>query len=179
MKGSSEGQQRGQHHARGRQVKDGHPALSRGTGLFPPGPSDSAAWSDTPQLRRSGARQASLIASHGRAVWRRLDEPGESAPIPHRGLADGLASRSRALRLLGNGVVPLAAGYAWRALAAAHGPGAWTGRRSEDGRCSVIFSRRWTHDGRPVGHMGTGAGGGMTDHPRIKTRQPSALRSPP
>ena len=26
----------------------------------------------------------------------------------------------------------------------------------------MIFSRRWTHDGRPMGHMGTGTGGGMT-----------------
>lgn len=36
-------------------------------------------------------------------------------------LADGLAHRTRALRLLGNGVFPLAAAYAWRALASAHG----------------------------------------------------------
>ncbi len=38
-----------------------------------------------------------------------------------RRMADGLASRPRALRLLGNGVCPLAAGYAWRTLSAAHG----------------------------------------------------------
>lgn len=36
-------------------------------------------------------------------------------------LADGLANRSRSLRLLGNGVFPLAAAYAWRTLAASHG----------------------------------------------------------
>ena len=41
-----------------------------------------------------------------------------------RNLADGLALRSRALRLLGNGVHPLAAANAWRALSAAHGLGA-------------------------------------------------------
>jgi len=38
-----------------------------------------------------------------------------------RNLADGLAQRTRALRLLGNGVFPLAAGYAWRTLSASHG----------------------------------------------------------
>lgn len=37
-----------------------------------------------------------------------------------RNLADGLAHRTRALRLLGNGVFPLAAAYAWRTLAASH-----------------------------------------------------------
>lgn len=40
-----------------------------------------------------------------------------------RNLADGLALRTRALRLLGNGVCPLAAANAWRALAFAHGLG--------------------------------------------------------
>ena len=38
-----------------------------------------------------------------------------------RNLADGMALRTRALRLLGNGVCPLAAANAWRALIAAHG----------------------------------------------------------
>ncbi len=38
-----------------------------------------------------------------------------------RNLADGMALRTRALRLLGNGVHPLAAANAWRALSAAHG----------------------------------------------------------
>jgi len=40
-----------------------------------------------------------------------------------RRMADGLAHRARALRLLGNGVHPLAAAHAWRSLAAAHGLG--------------------------------------------------------
>jgi len=121
-----EGQQRGQHHARGRQVKDGHPALSRGTGIFPPGPSDSAAWSETLAVAPDLAPAAGLadcLAWAGRLAAS-LDEPGESAAQSRiRGLADGLASRSRALRLLGNGVVPLAAGYAWRTLSSAHGLG--------------------------------------------------------
>jgi len=34
-----------------------------------------------------------------------------------------MAKRSRALRLLGNGVHPLAAAHAWRTLADAHGLG--------------------------------------------------------
>ncbi len=38
-----------------------------------------------------------------------------------RNLADGMALRTRALRLLGNGVHPLAAANAWRALSATHG----------------------------------------------------------
>ena len=38
-----------------------------------------------------------------------------------RNLADGMALRTRALRLLGNGVHPLAAANAWRALSSAHG----------------------------------------------------------
>lgn len=40
-----------------------------------------------------------------------------------RRMADGMAGRPRALRLLGNGVVPIQAGHAWRALSAAHGLG--------------------------------------------------------
>ena len=119
-----EGQQRGQHHARGRQVKDGHPALSRGTGLFPPGPSDSAAWSDSLAVAPDLAPAAGLadcLAWAGRLASS-LGEQGESAAESRLcGMADGLASRSRQLRLLGNGVVPLAAGYAWRTLSASFG----------------------------------------------------------
>ena len=64
-----------------------------------------------------------LISSHGRAVSRRLQAQRWQAtaePDLCR-MADGLATRSFALRLLGNGVVPLVAGHAWRTLAAAHG----------------------------------------------------------
>lgn len=51
-----------------------------------------------------------------------LESPGAAAVEPAvRRLVDGLAHRSRALRLLGNGVHPLAAAHAWRTLAAAHG----------------------------------------------------------
>ena len=38
-------------------------------------------------------------------------------------LADGMAGRTQPLRLLGNGVHPLAAAHAWRTLASAHGLG--------------------------------------------------------
>ena len=52
------------------------------------------------------------------------ESPGTTAAEPAlRRMADGLAHRSRALRLLGNGVHPLAAAHAWRTLAAAHGLG--------------------------------------------------------
>ena len=53
-----------------------------------------------------------------------LAQPEQAAAEPAvRRMADGLAARSRALRLLGNGVHPLAAANAWRALAVAHGLG--------------------------------------------------------
>ena len=51
-------------------------------------------------------------------------------PALHR-MADGLAHRARALRLLGNGVHLLVAAHAWRALAAAHGRGQWIWRPTE------------------------------------------------
>jgi site-specific DNA-cytosine methylase len=54
-------------------------------------------------------------------------------------MADGMAYRARALRLLSNGVHPLAAAHAWRSLASAHGHGpldlaayGWDGRPSAD-----------------------------------------------
>jgi len=59
-----------------------------------------------------------------RALAADPEGPGTTAAEPAlRRLADGLAHRARALRLLGNGVHPLAAAHAWRSLAAAHGLG--------------------------------------------------------
>lgn len=80
----------------GRQDEAGGDA--HGAGLFPPGPGDLSRWRDT------------------------LERAPELEPAI-RGVADGLASRldiARVdrLRLLGNGVVPLAAAYAVRTLAA-------------------------------------------------------------
>lgn len=62
-----------------------------GIGLFPPPPSDRAGWIDT------------------------LDRAPHLEPA-FRGVADGLASHVDQLRMLGNGVVPLQAAYAFRTL---------------------------------------------------------------
>jgi DNA (cytosine-5)-methyltransferase 1 len=93
---------------------------------FPPGPSDSAAWADTLAVAPDLAPATGLAdcLAWAARLAQAVGEQGEGAAESHlRGMADGLASRSRQLRLLGNGVVPLAAGYAWRTLAAAHGLG--------------------------------------------------------
>ena len=121
-----EGQQPGQRDASGWQVPDGYPALPGGTGLHPPGPGDHAAWSAilaarpdlAPALGLSDCLAwASRLAAHPQS-------PGTAAAQSAlRRMADGLAHRARALRLLGNGVHPLAAAHAWRTLAAAHGLG--------------------------------------------------------
>ena len=122
--------------------------------VFPPGPSDAAAWAlvlhGSPHLapalgrqgivRASFTRAAQLLAADAEATAQSgpggmagsdalpalggsaggLLDPGAIEPFIRR-MADGLASRPRALRLLGNGVFPLAAAYAWRTLGAAHG----------------------------------------------------------
>lgn len=121
-----QGQQRSQHDTRGRKEPDGHSALLCRTGLHPPGPSDAAAWRAVLDVAPDLAPAVSL-----RDVKRAADDlaplvaegrmaEGEAQSIL-RGMADGMAARTRALRLLGNGVHPLAAGYAWRTLSDAHG----------------------------------------------------------
>lgn len=122
-----QGEQRGEHHARGWQVKDGYSALPGRAGVFPPSPSDGAAWADTlaaaPYLAPATGLADCLVWA-GRLA-QTLDQQNKSAAQSDlRRMADGLASRSSQLRLLGNGVVPLAAAYAWRTLSAAHGLGA-------------------------------------------------------
>ena len=78
-----------------------------GLPLFPPAPGDRDAWD---------------------AVLARRAELAPSLPQSElRGVADGMASRVDRLRLLGNGVVPLAAAYAWRTLHAALRPGRLSG----------------------------------------------------
>ena len=67
--------------------------------LFPPRPGDLAAWD-------------AILAE-------RPDLAPALAEPCIRGVADGMASRVDRLRLLGNGVVPLVAAYAWRTLGAA------------------------------------------------------------
>ncbi len=121
-----EGQQRRQHDEGGREEQNGYPALCGGTGIFPPGPGDTGGWSavldhapdfapaaSPRDLKRAADHYATLVASGCMAE--------AEAQSRLRRMADGLAGRPRALRVLGNGVVPLAAAYAWRSLAAAHG----------------------------------------------------------
>lgn len=111
---------------RGQQWDAVEPVHHRGP-LFPPGPDDRAAWADAlaiaPDLApATGLADCLAWAGHlAQAV-----DGLEQAPAQSRlcRMADGLAARSRALRLLGNGVHPLGAANAWRALAAAHGLGA-------------------------------------------------------
>ncbi|MRH21905.1 DNA cytosine methyltransferase [Rhodovulum strictum] len=121
-----EGQLGGEHHPHGWQVPDGHPALPGGAGLHPPGPGDHEAWRTILAARPD---LAPALGFDDCLAWaRRLaadPEGSRAAPAEPalRRMADGLAHRARALRLLGNGVHPLAAAHAWRSLAAAHGLG--------------------------------------------------------
>jgi site-specific DNA-cytosine methylase len=109
-----------------RQDAAGSSRSSRRTRLFPPGPADTQGWADAlataPDLAPA-AGLADCLAWAGHLA-QALEGP-EQAQAQSRLclMADGLAARSRALRLLGNGVHPLAAGYAWRSLANAHGLG--------------------------------------------------------
>lgn len=106
----------------------GQTALGTCPYFFPPGPGDRDAWSSVlamaPDLAPAVAfgdiaRRADQLAAMVAA-----GQLAEAEAEPDlRGMVDGLAQRSRALRLLGNGVVPLAAAYAWRTLSAAHGLG--------------------------------------------------------
>ena len=118
-----EGQQPGQHHPLRWQIPDGYPALPGRTGLHPPGPGDHAAWA---AVLASRPDLAPALGFDDCLAWARhlaADPEGPSAAQAQSALcrmADGLAHRARALRLLGNGVHPLAAAHAWRTLATAH-----------------------------------------------------------
>ncbi len=120
----SQGQQQGEHHPGEWQDSVGPAGSPGGTGLFPPGPSDTAAWADTLAAAPDMAPAAGLadcLAWAGRLAQTLGQQDEGAAQSRLCGMADGLATRARQLRLLGNGVVPLAAGYAWRTLSAAHG----------------------------------------------------------
>ncbi|MBW6494187.1 MAG: DNA cytosine methyltransferase [Burkholderiaceae bacterium] len=138
-----EGQQSGQRDPGRWQEPDGYPALPGGAGLHPPDPGDHAGWAATLASRPD---LAPALGFDDCLAWARrikADPEGSGAAAAEsalRRMADGLAHRARALRLLGNGVHPLAAAHAWRALAAAHGLGpvdlatdGWTGGPSADG----------------------------------------------
>ncbi|AZL58316.1 DNA cytosine methyltransferase [Tabrizicola piscis] len=118
--------QRGQHHPGRWQIPDGHPALPGGTGLHPPGPGDHVGWAAVLAARPD---LAPALGFDDCLAWARrmsADPEGTCAAAVEpalRRMADGLAHRARALRLLGNGVHPLAAAHAWRSLAAAYGLG--------------------------------------------------------
>ncbi len=121
-----EGLEPRQRDAHRRQVKDGPAALPGGTGLHPPSPGNHAAWAAVLAARPDLAPALGFDDCLAWAARLAADpeEPGAAAAEPAlRRMADGLAHRARALRLLGNGVHPLAAAHAWRTLAAAHGLG--------------------------------------------------------
>jgi len=119
-----QGQQRGQHHSGGWQVKDGHAGFPGRAGLFPPGPGDRDAWADTLAIAPDLAPATGIgdCFAWARSMAAAVAQPEQAAAQSALcRMADGLALRSRALRLLGNGVHPMAAANAWRALIAAHG----------------------------------------------------------
>ena len=121
-----EGQQPGQRDAGGWQVPDGYPALSGRTGLHPPGPGDRCGWTTLLTARPDLAPALGFndcLAWAGRLAAHPESPGAAAAQSALRRMVDGLAHRARALRLLGNGVHPLAAAHAWRSLAAAHGLG--------------------------------------------------------
>lgn len=124
----SQGQQSGQRDASGRQEPHGQSGLHRGAGIFPPGPRDTSEWAEViasyPDLAPAlSVRDVKRAADHFAA----LVEGGHLAEAEAQSelcrMVDGLADRTRALRLLGNGVCSLAAANAWRALSGAHGLG--------------------------------------------------------
>ena len=72
-----------------------------------------------PQSSTAGVEGGASSRPLGAEAHLILDQGALESAV--RRMADGLAKRSRSLRLLGNGVLPLAAAHAWRSLAAAHG----------------------------------------------------------
>ncbi len=99
-----QGQQRGQHHTLGRQVKGGHPLVSSRAVLPPaviPGPTDSR-WIDV--LDRFPELQPALSEEEAQSHLRRG--------------VDAVAHRVERLRATGNGVDPVAACTAWLSLGA-------------------------------------------------------------
>jgi hypothetical protein len=139
-----EGQQPGEHHAGRWQKPDGYPALPGGTGLHPPGPGDHAGWAAVLTARPDLAPAVGLsdCLAWARRLAAHPESPGTAAAEPAlRRMADGLAHRARALRLLGNGVHPLAAAHAWRSsqLPMASGPWIWRPTAGTEGPAQMDF----------------------------------------
>jgi site-specific DNA-cytosine methylase len=86
-----------------------------GIRIFPPGPRDAKAWAETLAIAPTMVPAASV---HNCFTWlcnlATADAQSETAAAESaiRRMAHGLAVRARALRLLGNGVHPLAAAHA-------------------------------------------------------------------
>ena len=92
--------------------------------LFPPGPGDRGAWAETLAIAPDLAPATGIgdCFAWARSMAAAVAQPEQAAAQSAlRRMADGMALRTRALRLLGNGVCPLAAANAWRALSSAHG----------------------------------------------------------
>ena len=109
---------------RDRAAASGSTAERGGLPLFPPGPGASADWSrvlqSAPHLAPSASARdlhtwARSLEADGREWWKAEAEPEFCRMV------DGLAARTQPLKILGNGVVPLCAAYAWRELSRAHG----------------------------------------------------------
>ena len=96
--------------------------------LHAPGPSDLDTWRAVldlapdlaPALSVGDVKRACDHAAQMVAAGRLAEAEAEHLV---RRMADGLAQRTHALRILGNGVHPLAAAHAWRSLSPAHGLG--------------------------------------------------------
>lgn len=94
--------------------------------VYPPGPADTDAWAevirDAPHLAPAiSLGDVKRAADHfAQMVAEGIMEEAQAESVV-RLMADGMAGRARALRLLGNGVVPIQAAHAWRTLSAAHG----------------------------------------------------------
>ena len=94
--------------------------------LFPPGPSDMEAWQAVLESHPDLAPALSVgdvkrACDHFATMVESGHMAQETAERIVRRMASGMAARARALRLLGNGVVPLQAAYAWRSLSNAFG----------------------------------------------------------
>ena len=134
-----EGLERGQHQPNRWQVPDGYSALPGGTGLYPPGPGDQAGWAAILAARPD---LAPALGFDDCLAWARRMSADPEGPVTAaaepalRRMADGLAHRARALRLLGNGLtlwqqhmrgalsqLPMASGpWIWRSMDAARRP---------------------------------------------------------